>query len=346
MKKVICLVIALMLLSTQVFAATYYDVTVEGLTYSEKEDLVEWLEDEDVEYDVESYSSGSSNTSNSNRKELEIEKLTTTEKNTLVTWLKNRDYDYSTKTKSGYYYITVEYTSTNKSTLVNYLESRGYDYDVSSSSNSSSDRTGKAYLVANGHLWYADGDEIEEVDSVKYPEYVLFTNDGGIAYINQSKKGKCIEDLDEPTESKQIANSVSSIKTNASGYATSFKGAGSRTTEIDTNDFDNDEVTVYVVKNNTLYSLSSRNKLTKLKSLKYVSSSGYTNIGFSEWGDLVFIDSSGVCFFNEEIDETDEIEKLKDQNGYSVQAKYLTVKSGIVRNLTLTNGSTVQLEDD
>lgn len=345
MKKIICFVMVMLMISTQVFAATYYDVTIEGLTYSEKEDLVEWLEDEDMNYDVESYTSNSSNTSSSSKRELVVEELSNSQKNTLVSWLINRDYDYSTKTKNGYYYVTVEYTSNTKSTLINYLDNKKYEYDTKSS-NSSSDRTGKAYLVANGRLWYADGDEIEEVDSVKYPEYVLFTKDGGIAYINDSKKGMYIEDLDEPTENEQIAKSVSSIKTNSNGYAISFKGTGSKTTEIESDDFDNDEVTVYVVKNNSLYSLSSKNNLTKLKSLRSISSSSYANIGFSEWGDLVFIDSSGVCFFNEEIDETDEIERLKDQNGYTVQAKYLTVRNGIVRNLTLTNGSIVQLEDD
>lgn len=349
MKKIICLVIAMMMVSTQVFAATYYDVNVEGLTYSEKEDLVEWLEDEDMEYDVESYTSSSSSTKT---KELEVEKLSNSQKNTLVNWLESRDYDYSTKTKKGYYYVTVEYNSSTKSTLINYLENKNYDYDNSNSSNSSSDRTGNAYLVANGTLWYADGSDIEKVDDIYSSEYVLFTKDGGLAYINDSKNGMHIEDMDDPTESNQIVKSAKRIKTNSSGYAISFNVSNIKTTEIETEeDFDNDEVTVYIVKNNTLYSLSPKNKLTKLKSLKYVStSSSYsknnTNIGFSEWGDLVFIDSSGVCFFNEEIDDTDEIQTLKDQNNRTVQAKYFTVSNGVVKTVILSNGSSVRLEDD
>jgi len=421
MKKIICFVVVMMMLSAQVLAATYYDVNVEGLTYSEKEELIEWLEDEGMEYDVESYTSNSSNTSNSNKKELVVEELSNSQKNTLVSWLKNRDYDYSTKTKNGYYYVTVEYTSSTKSTLIDYLDDKEYEYDSSDtsdsnkkeliveelsnsqkntlvswlknrdydysaktkngyyyvtveytsstkstlinylddkdyeydtkSSNSSSDRTGKAYLVANGVLWYADGDDIEKVDTIYSPEYVLFTKDGGIAYINESKKGMYIEDLDEPTESEEIAKSVKSITTNSSGYAISFKGSSSKTTEIDTDDFNNDAVTVYVVKSNTLYSLSEKNKLTKLKSLKSVSSNSvysknYSNIGFSEWGDLVFIDSYGICFYNEEIDETDRIETLKDQDDYTVKAKYLTVSNGVIKTITLTDGSVVKLEDD
>lgn len=352
MKKIICFVIALMMLSTQVFAATYYDVNVEGLTYSEKEDLIEWLEDENLEYDVDSYTANSSNTSNSTKKELVVEKLSTSQKNTLVTWLKNRGYDYSTKTKSNYYYITVKYTSTNKSTLVNYLEDKGYDYDISNSSNSFSDRTGKAYLVANGILWYADGDNIEKVDDIYSPEYVLFTKDGGIAYINASERGKYIEDMDDPTDSKQIVKSARSISTNSTGYAIGFKVSSVKTTDIDIDDdFDNEKMTVYVVKNNTLYTLSSKNKLTKLKSLKYMSTSSVysknnTNIGFSEWGDLVFIDSSGICFYNEEIDDTDEVQTLKDQNNRTVQAKCFTVSNGVIKTVILSNGNSVRLEDD
>lgn len=349
MKKIICFVIAMMMLSTQVFAATYYDVNVDGLTYSEKEELIEWLEEENMEYDVESYTSNSSSTKT---KELEVEKLSNSQKNTLVNWLESRDYDYSTKTKNGYYYVTVEYNSSTKSTLINYLENKNYDYDNSNSSNSSSHRTGNAYLVANGALWYADGDEIEKVDEIYSPEYVLFTKDGGLAYINDSKKGMYIEDMDDPTDSNQIAKSAKSIKTNSSGYAVSFNVSNIKTTEIESDDdFDNDEVTAYIVKNNTLYSLSPKNKLTKLKSLKYMStSSSYsknnTNIGFSEWGDLVFIDSSGVCFFNEEIDDTGEIQTLKDQNNRTVQAKHFTVSNGVIKTVVLTNGSSVRLEDD
>jgi len=350
MKKIICFVIAMMMLSTQVLAATYYDVNVEGLTYSEKEDLIEWLDDENMKYDVESYSSSSSNTSNSKDKKLEVEKLSYSQKDTLVSWLKNRDYNYSTKSKNGYYYVTIEYTSSTKSTLINYLENKNFDYDTSSSK--SSDRTGKAYLVANGYLWYVDGDEIKKVDSIYLPEYVLFTKDGGIAYINSSKRGMYIEDMDEPTEKKQVVKSAKTIETNSStGYAVSFKVSSWENTKIKTDDeFDNKKMTVYVVKNNTLYSLSAKNKLKKLNSLKYISSSSNytnnTNIGFSKWGDLVFISSSGVCFFNEEIDDTDEIQVLKDENKRSVQANYFTVSNGIVTSVVLTNGYTERLEDD
>lgn len=348
MKKIICFVIVIMMLSTQVFAATYYDVNVEGLTYSEKEELIEWLEDENMDYDVESYTSNSSNTSSTKTKELEIEDLSRSEKDTLITWLKNRDYKYALSTKGTRYYITVRYTSNTKNSLVNYLDNNDYSYDISNSS----DRTGNAYLVANGYLWYAEGDDIEKVDDIYSPEYVLFTKDGGLAYIDSSKKGMHIEDMDDPTESKQIAKTAKSIKTNSSGYAISFNVSNIKTTEIEADyDFNNDEVTVYIVKNNTLYSLSPKNKLTKLKSLKYVSntsssSKNNTNIGFSEWGDLVFIDSSGVCFFNEEIDDTDEIQTLKDQDKRTVQAKYFTVKNGTVQSVTLSGGSIIQLEDD
>lgn len=341
MKRIICFfVVAIMLLSTTTYAATYYDINVEGLSATEKREVVEWLEDQGFEYDVESYSSSSND-----EKVIIVEKLTTSEKNTLVNWLKNRDYDYTTKTKNGYYYVTIEYTSSTKSKLVNYLDDKGW-YDGSSKTSS----RGEAYLVANGVLWYADGDEIEKVNTIYSPEYIWFTKDGGIAYINESKKGMHIEDLDEPTESKQIAKSVKGVKTNASGYATHFKGSGSTAIKIEAeDDFDNDKVTVYIVKNNILYSLSSKNELDKLKSLKSVSSTysnSNVNIGFSEWGDLVLIDSTGVCWFNEKINNTNKFELLKDQDGYSVKAKYFTASSGIIKTVALTGGGIVKLEDD
>lgn len=341
MKRIICfLMVTLMLLSTTAYAATYYDVNVEGLSASEKNEVIEWLEKQGFEYEVDSYSSSSNST-----KVMIVEKLTTSEKDTLVTWLKNRDYDYTTKNKNGYYYVTIEYTSGNKSKLVDYLENKGW-YDGSSAS----ERTGKAYLAVNGILWYADGDDIEKVNTVYSPEYIYFTKDGGIAYLNESKKGMHIEDLDKPTESKQIAKSVKDIKTNSNGYATHFKVTNSTTIEIESeNDFNNEKVTMYIVKNNILYSLSSKNELKKLKSLKSVSntySSNNVNIGFSEWGDLVLIDSTGVCWFNEKINNTSKIETLKDQNGYSVKAKYFTVSNGIIKTVVLSNGGSVKLEDD
>lgn len=345
MKKIICFVIAMMMLSAQAFAATYYDVNVEGLTSSEKKEVTEWLEDEGYEYDVESYTS---NSSNNNTKELEVKNLTSSEKNILVNWLKNKGYKYAMKTSGTRYYITVKYTNNTKSTLINYLNNRNYNYNNYNNSNSS-DRTGKAYLVADGYLWYADGDDIDMVDSIYSNESILFTKNGSIAYINSSRYGKLIEDIDNPKDTEKIATSVKSITTNSTGYATSFKSSN-KTTKLELDDdLDNEKVTVYVVKNNALYSLSPKNKLTKLKSLKSVSntySKNTSNIGFSEWGDLVFIDASGVCFYNEEIDDTDEIETLKDQNGYTVQAKYLTVKNGVVQTLTLTSGTAVRLKDD
>lgn len=346
MKKVICFVIAMLLLSTQVFAATQYDVTVEGLTYSEKEELIEWLDDENLEYDIESYSS---NTSSSNTKKIEVKKLSSSEKSNLISWLKNRGYDYSTKTKNSYYYVTIEYNSNTKSALINYLDNKDYDYDSSTNLNSSN-RSGQAYLVANGYLWYADGDEIEKVDEIYSAEYVLFTKNGGISYINKSKQGIFIEDVDDPKDSEKIATSVKSITKNSSGYAVSFKSS-SKTTKIEIDDdVDNEKVIVYFVKNNTLYSLSSKNKSTKIKSLKSISNSSYSqknsNIGFSEWGDLVCIDSSGIVWFNEKIDKPNKIETLKDQNGYTVKAKYFTVSSGIIKTVVLSDGSIVTLEDD
>lgn len=348
MKRFICLLITILMLTTQVFAATYYNVEVEGLTYSEKEELIDWLDDEDIDYDVESYTSSSSNKNNSSKKELVVEELTNSEKNTLINWLKNRDYDYTTKVKNGDYYVTIEYTSSTKKTLINYLDDKDYYYDYDDSDKSSSyDRTGKAYLVSNGYLWYVDGDDIEQIDSIYSEKEILFTKDGAICYINKSKYGMVIEDIDDPTDTEKIATSVKSITTK-NGYAYSFKSSG-KTIKIDLDDADNEEVAVYIAKTNTLYVLSEDNELDKLKSLKSISGnySGRANIGFSEWGDLVLIDSSDVCYYNESVDDIDEFEILKDQEGRSVRAKYFTIDSdGIIQKVVLMDGTSVTLEDD
>lgn len=344
MKKVICFVMAMFLLSTQAFAATYYDINVKALTYSEKENLVKWLEDKGIEYDVESYTSTSS-------KVIIIDKLSESKKDTFVSWLESKGYSYSTKKKNGYYYVTVEYTNSTKTTLVNYLESKNYDYG-SSINSSSSDRTGQAYLVANGTLWYADGDDIEKVDTIYSVEYVLFTDNGAISYINGNQNGILIDDVEEPTNKERIVKTARSITTNSSGYATYFKTstATSKGTAIysdeDENVTDNEKVTVYIVKNNMLYSLSPKNKLNPLKTVSKSTrySKSYSNIAFSQYGDLTFMDSNGIVYFNENIDKPSQIELLKDENNRTVKARYLNIENGITKTVTLENGSTVKFE--
>lgn len=351
MRKIVCLILSMVLLSSIAFAAEY-EVNVEGLSKSEKNELVEWLEEQGYDYDVEE-----SDSYDYDEDTITVERLSSSKKTTLVNWLYNRDYEYITEYRNGYYYVIVEYTSNSeRSTLINYLRNNGYSYDddsYSSSSSNSYDRYGKAYLVANGYLWYADGDDIQRVDSVYSAEYVLFTEDGALCYINNSKYGMLIEDIEDPDDKERVATSVTSITKNSTGYATYFRKSSSSTTRIDTDSYlNNDNMTVYVVKGTTLYSLSSKNKLTSLKSLKSVSTSSSSyydykaNIGFSEWGDLVLIASDGKVYFNEQIDKTSKIELLRDTNRNSVVAKYLTVQNGVVETVTLSNGRTVELIDE
>jgi len=349
MRKIVCLVLSMVLLSSIAFAAEY-EVNVDGLSKSEKNELVEFLEEQGWDYDVEesdSYDYYDEDT-------ITVKKLSSSKKTTLVNWLYYRSYVYATEYKNGYYYVTIEYKRSKRSTLVNYLKNNGYNYGSSdSSSSSSSIRDGKAYLVANGYLWYADGDDIQRVDSVYSADYVLFAENGALSYINKSKYGMLIEDIDNPEDKERVATSVTGITKNSTGYATYFRGSNNNSIRIETDSYINyDDMTVYVVKGTTLYSLSSKNKLTKLKSLKSVSTSNSSyydyksNIGFSEWGDLVLIDSDGKCYFNEQIDETSEIELLRDINRNTVTAKYFTAKNGVIETVTLSNGRTEELIDE
>jgi len=209
----------------------------------------------------------------------------------------------------------------------------------------------KAYLVANGYLWYANGDDVQRVDTVYSQSHVLRTKNGAIVYLNNSKKAILIENVNRPESKSQIASSISIINTNSEGYAVSVaKGSYSAKVKID-DDRKNDEVTVYIAKQNKLYSLEPDNSLTELKSLKSVTNSGNSSnnnlcIGFSKWGDLVFINYYGVCFFNERIGRTDKIELLKNERGYSVQAKYFNSSDGIITSVMLQNGRTEQLIND
>jgi len=214
---------------------------------------------------------------------------------------------------------------------------------LSATTFASTNSDSKAYLVANGYIWYADGEDVQVVDTVYSPNYVLRTKNGAIVYINKSNTAKIIKNINKPETKVTIASSIRIINTDTAGYAVSVaKNNYSNKTKID-DDRNNSDITIYIAKQNMLYSLDEKNSANELKSLKSISNTGNslnnnTCIGFSKWGELVFVNYYGVCFFNERIGRTDKIEVLKNERGYSVQASHFKAKDGIITNVVLKNG--------